>query len=130
MVTGNTIYHTTLLLRRKKVLSSSRVRRTCKNKKNMKSLNECLDRGPVILEDLCGLLLRFRIKRTGIIANIEKAFLQVRLHQRDRDVTRFLQLQNINEKVTENNIQIYRYARLSFGNCIKPILAHCHRRTS
>ena len=68
------------------------------------------------------MLLRFRIKRTGIITNIEKAFLQVRLHQRDRDVTKFLQLQNINEKVTENNIQVYRYARLSFGIVSSPFL--------
>ena len=54
----------------------------------MKSLSECLHRGLVILEDLCGLLLRFRTRRIGIIADIEKAFLQVGLRQVDRDVTR------------------------------------------
>ena len=40
-----------------------------------KSLNECLYRGPVLLHDLCGILLRFRMHRIGIVADIEKAFL-------------------------------------------------------
>ena len=48
-----------------------------------------------------------QIKRIGIIADIEKAFLQVRLHQGDRDVTRFLWLKDINGKVTDDNMQIH-----------------------
>ena len=36
---------------------------SAKAKKGCKSLNECLYRGPVILEDLCGLLLRFRFTK-------------------------------------------------------------------
>ena len=61
---------------------------SAKTKSNMKSLSECIHRGLVILEDLCGLLQRFRTRRIGIIADIEKAFLQVGLRQVDRDVTR------------------------------------------
>ena len=88
----------------------------------MKSLNKCLHRGPVILEDLYGLLLIFRTKRIGIIADIEKAFLQVGLHQGNGDVTRFLWLKDIKGKETDNNIQTYRYAKLSFGIISNPFL--------
>ena len=80
----------------------------------MKSFNECLHRGSVILEDLCVFLLRFRTKRIGIIADIEKEFLQVGLHQKDCDITTLLWLKDINRKLTDNNIQICRFARLSF----------------
>ncbi|VDM93230.1 unnamed protein product [Onchocerca ochengi] len=44
--------------------------------KEFRSLNEVLYRGPVLLLDLAGVLLRFRMMRIVIIADIEKAFLQ------------------------------------------------------
>ena len=62
---------------------------SAKTKRENKSLNECLLRGPVILEDLCGLLLRFRTHKIGLASDIEKAFLQVGLQEMERDVTRF-----------------------------------------
>ena len=95
---------------------------SAKTKKNMKSLNKCLHRGPVILEDVCGLPPRLKTKKIGIIADIEKTFLQVGLHQLDCDVTRFLWLKDINGKVTEDNIQIYRFPRLPFGILSSPFL--------
>ena len=61
-----------------------------KLKKDFPSLNDCLHRGPVILDDMCGLLLRFRCKRVALVSDIEKAFLQVALQKQDRDVSRFL----------------------------------------
>ena len=44
---------------------------------SVNSLNECLNYGPVILPDLCGLLIRFRIYPIVVLADIEKAFPQV-----------------------------------------------------
>ena len=74
------------------------------------------------MEDLCGLLLRFRTNRIGIVADIEKAFLQVGLHEADRDVTRFLSWKDIHKPTTNNNLEVYRFTRLPFGIISSPFL--------
>lgn len=48
-----------------------------KTKEGMKILDGCFHIGLVILEDLCGLLLRFRKKKVGVIDDIKKPFLQI-----------------------------------------------------
>ena len=58
----------------------------------------------------------------GIIADTETTFPQIGLHQVDCDATRFLWLKDINGKVTDNKIQIYRFARLPFGIIPNPFL--------
>lgn len=70
---------------------------SAKANKNNCSLNECLYRGPVMLENLSGLLLRLRCKKVGIVSDIEKAFLQIGLQEPDRDVTRFLWISDLRE---------------------------------
>ena len=77
---------------------------SAKAKKGCKSLNECLHRGSVILEDLCGLLLRFDIYKVALTADIEKAFLQVGLQPADRDVTRFLWLKDPTMPLSKDNL--------------------------
>lgn len=44
---------------------------SAKTKSEHLSLNECLYRGPVLLNDLCGILMRFRLNTIGIVADIE-----------------------------------------------------------
>ncbi|KAK6762412.1 hypothetical protein RB195_023216 [Necator americanus] len=46
---------------------------------------------------------------------MEKALLQVRLHDHDRDATRFLWLKDLDSPVTENNIITFRFTRVTFG---------------
>ena len=77
---------------------------SAKTKKTNLSLNECLYRGSDILEDLWGLLLRFRMKRIGNIADMEKAFLQIALQSKERDVTKFLWLKDIKQPVSPSNL--------------------------
>ena len=93
-----------------------------KTKRENKSLNECLYRGPVILPSLYGLLLRFRLSPVGVIADIEKAFLNVGLQVQDRDATRFLWLRDSIKASTENNLQTYRFCRVLFGVISSPFL--------
>ncbi|XP_047986686.1 uncharacterized protein LOC125226671 [Leguminivora glycinivorella] len=87
-----------------------------------KSLNECLYSGPSMLEDLTALLLKFRTKRYGILADVEKAFLQVALQEDDRDVTRFLWLKDTTKEATEDNLLYLRFCRVPFGVVASPFL--------
>ena len=94
-----------------------------KARKGDKSLNECLYRGPVLLPDLCGILLRFRIQSVVLLADIEKAFLQVGIQESDRDVTRFLWFKDLtNLHVTDRNLDVYRFCRVPFGIISSPFL--------
>ena len=88
----------------------------------MGSLNEYLNRGSIILEDMCALLLCFRTKRIGITADIEKTFLQVGLQEQDRDVTRFLWIKDTKTKEIKNNLETCRFTRIPFGIISSPFL--------
>ena len=88
--------------------------------KHMKSLNECVYQVPVLIEDLCGLLICFCLYETALIGDIEKAFLQIGLNIPDRDVTRFIWLKDAGNPELDNNIQILCFARIPFGVISSP----------
>ncbi|KAL5009405.1 hypothetical protein ScPMuIL_014986 [Solemya velum] len=59
---------------------------SCRDGNGGASLNDCLESHSPNLNDLPGILTRFRLKQYALTTDIEKAFLQIGLHQEDRDV--------------------------------------------
>ncbi|VDM14958.1 unnamed protein product [Wuchereria bancrofti] len=86
------------------------------------SLNEYILRGPVILPQLLGVVMRWRLPPIAIIADIEKAFHQLTLHIDDRKFTKFLWLKDISRPPTTTNLAIFQFARLPFGIICSPFL--------
>ena len=87
------------------------------------SLNDCLHTGPNLMQDLTGILLKFRTHRVAFTADIEKAFLQIELNNQDRDATRFLWLKDTNKSVNSaDNLEAYRFCRVLFGAAPSPFL--------
>ena len=80
-----------------------------------KSLNECLYRGKNMLADLCGMLIRFRVPKIALLADIEKAYLQLALKDSDRDTTRFLWLKDIKKTPSKDNNWELRFCRVIWG---------------
>lgn len=77
------------------------------------SLNDCLKTGPNLIPKLFDILIRFRWHAVALTADIEKAFLMVEIAPNDRDMLRFLWLEN----PLDANSQVLhlRFARLVFG---------------
>ncbi|XP_064480512.1 uncharacterized protein LOC135394016 [Ornithodoros turicata] len=88
-----------------------------------KSLNDNLESGPNLNCDLVALLLNFRKYRVAMVADIEKAFLQIGVTDADRDALRFLWLK---EAPTHDqplpDIETYRMTRVPFGTTSSPFL--------
>ena len=59
------------------------------NGSNGVSLNQCLFTGPSLISDVFDILLRLRQWRYGLIGDIERAFLQIRVNADDRDFLRY-----------------------------------------
>ena len=96
---------------------------SAKASKGVKCLNDYLHRGPITLPDLCGVLLRLRTYHIVILADVEKAFLQIGIQKKDRDVTRFLWFHDPSRpEQVEGNLDIYRFCRIPFGIICSPFL--------
>ena len=84
------------------------------------SLNECLEKGPNMTPHIFDILLRFRSHQVGIIADIEKAFHQIAIDERDREFLRFLWFDNITNNMPA--VTQYRFTRLVFGLTPSPAI--------
>ncbi|XP_074653596.1 uncharacterized protein LOC141907754 [Tubulanus polymorphus] len=87
------------------------------------SLNDSLEPGPALQNDLTGILLRFRLNEIGLCADIEKAFLQIGIDPEDRDVTRFVWFREPGNPDSE--LVTYRFKRVLFGATCSPFILNC-----
>ena len=84
------------------------------------SLNDCIHKGPKFNQIILDLLLRFRQFRVPLIADLEKAFLQVSVAEDDRDVLRFLWIDDITKE--NPDVCALRFTRVVFGLAASPFL--------
>ena len=93
---------------------------SCRPTTESASLNDCLLDVPPKLNDVTGILMRFRMNRYGVSTDIEKAFLNVGLHPEDRDVTRFFWFSNPTDP--KSAITAYRFKSVLFGATCSPFI--------
>lgn len=82
------------------------------------SLNDCLEIGPPLQNQVWKVLLRGRFYTVALAGDIQKAFLQVRIRPEDRDALRFHWLRNEDP----HQVRTYRFTRALFGFGPSPFL--------
>lgn len=108
------------VIRRDKATTKLRIVYDASAKMDGPSLNECLHKGPSFNQLILDLLLRFRSYRVALTADVEKAFLMIAVHDSDRDVLRFIWVDNIEDK--EPKLKVLRFTRVVFGVSSSPFL--------
>ncbi|GBN27766.1 hypothetical protein AVEN_31073-1 [Araneus ventricosus] len=86
------------------------------------SLNDCLWPGPNLNSNIFDILINFRLNKFAIISDLEKAFLQLTLAEKDRDAVRFLWTEN-------DTLQVYGFNRVLFGVRSSPFLLSASIKT-
>ena len=85
-----------------------------------RSLNDELEVGPSTQQDLLKVILNFRMNAVAFVADISKAFLQIGLEAADRDLVRFLWVDDPFKHTPV--VKHYRYCRVVFGLSPSPFL--------
>ena len=93
---------------------------SCRQSENYPSLNDCLQVGLSFINDLCSLLLRFRVHKIGVVTDIEKAFLHIQLAVEDKNYTHFLWLSKPNDPASK--FTVYRFKVVLFGSVSSPFM--------
>ena len=70
-----------------------------------------MNKGPCLNADLYSLLLKFRVHPIVLTADIDKAYLQIKIDEEHRDYLRFLLCRNLREE----GIIKYIFTRVIFG---------------
>ena len=90
------------------------------------SLNDMLYQGPDLVNNLIGVLLRFRQERVAIAADIRKMFYQIRVSETDQDYLRFLWYPNgdLSSEPREYRITVHVFGAISSPSIANFVLQH------
>uniref|UniRef100_A0AC35F168 Reverse transcriptase/retrotransposon-derived protein RNase H-like domain-containing protein n=1 Tax=Panagrolaimus sp. PS1159 TaxID=55785 RepID=A0AC35F168_9BILA len=80
---------------------------------------------PPDMPDLIGMVIRFRCYPIVVAADIEKAFMMMKLAEQDRDVFRFLLPIDPEKPITWDNVEVWRYTCPLFGAASSPFHLDC-----
>ncbi|GFS62836.1 uncharacterized protein TNCV_3202411 [Trichonephila clavipes] len=86
--------------------------------RNSGTLNDCVEKGPNYLELIPKLLNRFRQGKYGVISDIRRAFLQIKVAPSDRKFLWFLWWEEGNQR----KLIVYSHCRVVFGVNTSPFL--------
>ena len=90
---------------------------SAKETNSQPSLNDCLNPGPFLQNQLWNILIRARFSPILLSGDLEKAFLQIIIKELERDALRFHW-----KAPGSGNIDIYRFTRALFGLTCSPFL--------
>lgn len=99
---------------------------SAKVKPSCPSLNDCTHTGPPLTPGIADILMRFRAHKVGLVADIEKAFLNIAVDEQQRDLMRFLWIDDVTKD--DPNVEIYRFCRVIFGMNCSPFLLNATLR--
>ena len=79
---------------------------------NSTSLNKSLLKGPGLLNNLVGILTRFRMGCYAVMADIEQMFHQVFVENKDRDVLCFLWRDNYIDPIEDYGMNVHLFGKV------------------
>ncbi|XGW34476.1 hypothetical protein V3C99_018406 [Haemonchus contortus] len=85
-------------------------------------LNDVIFEGHSLAPLIHEVVLQFRTHLNTMVADIQKAFLQIRLPKEHRHVTRFLWVKNPSLPLTGDNLRYFHFCRVAFGINASPAI--------
>lgn len=108
------------VVREDKLTTKLRIVYDASAKSSGPSLNDCLYTGPKFTQNIMDIIIRFRVHKVALAADIEKAFLMVSVAECDRDALRFLWIDDVNKD--DRSVVVMRFSRVMFGVSSSPFL--------
>ena len=108
------------VIRRDKSTTGLRIVYDTSAKSDGALLSDCLLAGPALTQSIFDIMSRFRNNRVALVGGIKKAFLMVHMNETDRDVLRFLWVDDIDK--AEPKVITPKFTRVLFGLSSSPFL--------